>query len=245
MEDIYFNIISTFMEKHGGKKIAKLWNSDKNKKKFNKIFKSEVKSFDDLKSIDRNKNEDKMNWFDIISNNKYIRTQTFSCLDEHSFCSLVEAQLTQSENIRLGIAMEHLFKDAISLNTSKWIKLEEKLKKGDQQKDHIWINKDIGRIIYAEQKNNITLDTEKSKKTVDKIKTIAKSYPNYDIKTYLLAARYLSKDEELLKQRLKKFPGIEIIGINDFLNIFGITGFKDYDEYKIVINKVVKTKFGK
>jgi hypothetical protein len=139
--------------------------------------------------------------------------------------------------------MEHLFRDAAATNKTGWTSIAEKNKKGEHQKDHIWVHEPTKRIIYAEQKNNITLDTEKSKKTAEKINEVAALYPGYTLTPYLLAARYLSKDEDLVKQRASKFPGISIIGVNDFLALFGLTQFKDYDAYKAVIAQVVQTKF--
>lgn len=185
----------------------------------------------------------KMDWSSIISKNAYIQERTASCVDEHSFCYLVNRPLSQSENIRLGVAMEHLFRDAAATNKTGWTSLSEKNKKGEHQKDHIWVHEPTKRIIYAEQKNNITLDTEKSKKTTEKIKEVAASYPDYTLTPYLLAARYLSKDEDIVKQRASKFPGISIIGVNDFLALFDLPQFQDYDQYKAVIETVVKTKF--
>jgi len=184
-----------------------------------------------------------MDWSTIISKNAYIQERTASCVDEHSFCYLVHRPLSQSENIKLGIAMEHLFRDAAATNKTGWTSLSEKNKKGEHQKDHIWVHEPTKRIIYAEQKNNITLDTEKSKKTTEKINEVAASYPDYTLTPYLLAARYLSKNEELVKQRASKFPGINILGVNDFLSLFDLPNFQDYDEYKGVIETVVKTKF--
>jgi hypothetical protein len=184
-----------------------------------------------------------MNWSTVISNNAYIQDRSSSCVDEHSFCSLVKRPLSQSENIRLGIAMEHLFRDAIAQNQTGWKSAAEKNKKGEHQKDHIWVHEATKRIIYAEQKNNITLDTEKSKKTAEKINEVANTYPGYTLTPYLLAARYLSKDEPLVQERVKKFPGITIIGVNDFLSLFELPKFQDYNAYKAVIEQVVDTKF--
>jgi len=184
------------------------------------------------------------NWQSIISNNKYISSPYVAVVDQHSFNYLVRRDLSQGQNIVLGCAMEHVFRDAVLTNKTGWTSLSEKNKKGEHQKDHIWVHEETKRIIYAEQKNNITLDTEKSKKTTEKINEIAVMYPGYTLTAYLLAARYLSKDEKIIKQRAGKFPGITIIGVNDFLLLFDMPVFQDYEAYKDMIDLVVTAKFG-
>lgn len=184
------------------------------------------------------------NWSSIIAKNAYISSRYVAVADQHSFNYLVKRQLNQGQNIVLGCAMEHVFRDAVATNNMGWTSLSEKNKKGEHQKDHIWVHEPTKRVIYAEQKNNITLDTEKSKKTTEKINEVAAMYPGYTLTPYLLAARYLSKDEEIVKQRASKFPGITIIGVNDFLRLFDIPVFRDYDAYKEMIEMVVTSKFG-
>lgn len=186
-----------------------------------------------------------MNWDKIISENKYINTKKESCKDEHSFCTLVDLPLTQSQNISLGNCMEKLFHDAIEKNTNRKDISGSASKKGERQKDHIWLDEEKRSIIYAEQKNNINLDTEKSVSTETKVAEVAKKYPEYTISAYILAARYLSASEPLAKKIIQtKYKNTKVIGVNDYLALFGLPAFKDYDAYKSVIHKVVQTKFG-
>jgi hypothetical protein len=186
----------------------------------------------------------KMNWTSIIRRNSYINDLFIPKEDPHSFGYLVKRKLKQGQNIALGTCMEYLFRDAIAENQTGWKSGAEKIKRGEHQKDHIWVHEDTKRIIYAEQKNNITLDTEKCKKTIEKINEVASAYPGYSLTPYLLAARYLSKDERIINQRSGKFPDITIIGVNDFLTLFDLPTFEDYDAYKEVIEQVVTAKFG-
>ena len=46
---------------------------------------------------------------------------------------------------------------------------KEKNKKGGKQKDSLWMDEENKVIIYSEFKTNLTLDSEKSKKTRKKV----------------------------------------------------------------------------
>ncbi len=187
-------------------------------------------------------------WSSIINDIcKKSKKETKSEKDIHSFNSLVDRNLSQSENIRLGNYMEHIFNKFIEDNCPDWEWIGEKSKKGETQKDHIWLNPKTNTIIYAEQKNNVTLDSEKTKATVNKIKKVhqelSEKYPEYTVKSYLLAARYLSSQEPLCKQvTTTKFQGINVVGVNDYINLFNIEKihdtvlFNSYDDYKELIN---------
>jgi hypothetical protein len=48
-------------------------------------------------------------------------------------------------------------------------------KKGDKEKDHLFVDEDKKIIYYAELKSNLNLDTEKSKKTEAKVVKIKDS----------------------------------------------------------------------
>lgn len=185
-----------------------------------------------------------MNWNTLIADNKYINTTKVSCKDEHSFCTLVDVPMTQSQNISLGICMEKLFHDAIGKNTKLKNISESASTKGERQKDHIWLDEQRRVIIYAEQKNNINLDTEKSVSTEVKVAEVAKKYPDYTISAYILAARYLSASEPLAKKIIQsKYKNTKVVGVNDYLALFGLPPFESYDAYKRVILTVVQTKF--
>lgn len=112
----------------------------------------------------------------------------------------------------------------------------------------MYINEKEKTIIYCEQKNNINLDTEKSVETKKKVKLmreqIKRNYPDYTIECYIFAARYLSKDETVAKDIIKrKYKDIDVIGVNDFLKLFNITPIKDYNMYKKIIHDICVRKF--
>lgn len=185
-----------------------------------------------------------IDWDGLIGENMYINKKKESCKDEHSFCTLVDVSLTQSQNITLGICMEKLIHDVIAKYTCMTDISERASKKGERQTDHIWLNKETQEIIYAEQKNNINLDTEKCVSTETKVVELAAKYPGYKVSSYILATRYLSIFEPLAQKIiLLKYRHAKVIGINDYLSLFGLHPFEDYDSYKRVINNIVKTKF--
>jgi hypothetical protein len=187
-----------------------------------------------------------VSWDDLICKNKYINKHKKSKSDIHSFCSLVNRPLTQSQNVTLGICMEQIFKDYIANNTVlKDISQNGSHKKGERQKDHMWLNESKKEIIYAEQKNNINLDTEKSLSTQEKVLEISKKYPEHKISAYILATRYLHSSEADASRIIKaKYKNTKVIGVNEYLELFGLTPIADYDSYKKVIMKIVQAKFG-
>ena len=186
-----------------------------------------------------------VDWGDVIKSNSYINEKETekSSKDKHSFCSLVDVPLSQSQNIKLGICMENLFDDIVLKNT-EWKNINEGNKKGEHQTDHLWLKDD--RLIYVEQKNNINLDTEKTIKTESKVKEVIDKYLilGYKVEGYILATRYLSCEEDIAKSIIKtKYKNIPVIGVNEYLKIFGLKQISDYDTYKSIINDVIKTKF--
>lgn len=125
------------------------------------------------------------------------------------------------------------------------INIKEKNIKGKKECDLLFKCECTKQIYYAEVKCNINLDTEKSKSTIDKIMIIVtelqKSYPDYKINSYLIAARYIhSKD--ISHTLLNKYSEIKenVCGINDFIEIIGCSDMKfgSESEYKCFINKV-------
>ena len=189
-----------------------------------------------------------IDWTKIIAENEYISKKQDSAKDEHSFCTLVDKPLTQSQNIMLGSCMENLFYDTIRKTKISMQDMsgrgEGKQKKGEKQKDHIWLDVEKREIIYAEQKNNINLDTEKSVSTEKKVAEIANKYPDYKITPLILAARYLSSVEPIAEKIIaRKYKNTQVIGVNEYLALFGLPGFANYDEYKAVIKAVVQMKF--
>lgn len=183
-------------------------------------------------------------FINVIKNNSYINKVVKSKKDIHSFGSLVSIPLTQSQNIMLGSCMEKLFVDYI---ISKGIQsIRKKTKKGDKETDHLYIyNK---QIIYCEQKNNLHLDTEKGPATRKKVQVmieqIKKEYPDLEIKSYILATRYLSNNETIAQSIIrKKYSDINVLGVNEFLKLFNIEPIEDYDMYKKIIHEICMRKF--
>lgn len=180
----------------------------------------------------------------IIKKNSYINKVVVSKKDIHSFGNLVSIPLTQSQNIVLGSCVEKMFVDYI---VSKGIKsIRKKTKKGDKETDHLYIFNN--QIIYCEQKNNLNLDTEKGpatrKKVQAMIEQIKKEYPEYEIKSYILATRYLSKEEPIAKSIIRrKYSDVDVLGVNDFLKLFSIDPIEDYDMYKKIIYEICMRKF--
>ncbi len=155
---------------------------------------------------------------------------------------MIDTPLSQSQNIKLGICMEKLFEDIVSKNTN-WKNINEGNKKGEHQTDHLWVSGN--RLIYVEQKNNINLDTEKTIKTESKVKEVIEKYSgDHKVEGYILATRYLSIEEDIAKTIIKtKYKNIPVIGVNEYLKLFGLKPIDTYDTYKSIINDVIKTKF--
>jgi hypothetical protein len=132
----------------------------------------------------------------LINTNRYINETTKQKKeDPHSFCKLLKEMNinpSQCENIKIGICMQNLFIDMGLLNRHGWERLDspysnkKNSKKDDEHEIDIgFINKATKTIFYLEQKNNINLDTEKSKSTVDKVSKVkvllGARYPDYTI----------------------------------------------------------------
>lgn len=186
--------------------------------------------------------------------NKYINKRHRSSLDHHSFHNLVKSRkLTQSENITLGNCMEPFFQAVIS-TAAGWKKLnvETIINKKKVQKDHLFINESSKTIIYAEQKNNMNLDSEKAVATRRKIQNVEQKlcemYPEYSIKAGALAARYVTSEMPICHEisRTKKYDEevITVWGVNEFLSLFDIPAYNNEDEYIADIEEICIRKFG-
>lgn len=188
------------------------------------------------------------NYLAIVTSNAYINKPNVGNVDIHSFGYLTNSPLPQSQNIMLGHCMENFFRDVVVTYATGWESIKTKNTEGQKERDHIYKNSEAKRIIYAEQKDNINLDTEKSRSTVAKvlaiIDDIKKLYPDYTVDGYIFAARYLSNGEDVAKKIIgAKYSGANVIGVNEYLGCFGLTQFKDYTEYKGIIAEICKLKF--
>lgn len=188
-----------------------------------------------------------LNYQDIIKQNSYINKVSINKPDIHSFNTLIPT-INQSQNIKLGICMEKFFTDVIKKFNTDWISSRKITKKGDKEVDHLYINHTTKQVIYCEQKNNINLDTEKSKATVYKIQSITEElkneYQDYTVNGYLFATRYLDCNELIANNIIsKRYTVIQVIGVNNFLSLFNLKPIMNYDEYKSIIFEICKRKF--
>jgi hypothetical protein len=188
-----------------------------------------------------------VDYFAIARKNKFINQKKESACDVHSFCSLLDKPLTQSQNIVLGHCIEHLVADIV-LSNPAWVSIKLPNEKGKKETDHLYMNAEKKVIIYGEQKNNINLDTEKSKSTAEKLPVITAElrtkYPDYTVECHILAARYLRNKEEIAEKLIRsKYSGTSVLGLNDFLERFDLAAIVDYAEYKKLISCIVDLKF--
>lgn len=166
--------------------------------------------------------------------------------DIASMKHLVERNINQSECIRLGIELENLFKDLILYRSGEWILLTEKIVE-KKQCDHLFYNKNKNKIIYAEIKCNLNLDTEKSLSTIKKCQMIEqKLREKYkcEVQMCLVGIRYY-KTHIIHPKIMRKYEQIigNVCGINEYLGMFGLDGFCDEKEYKHFINEFVNILF--
>lgn len=158
--------------------------------------------------------------------------------DVNSFSYLIDREITQSEAIRLGSAMESSM-NQITEKMSKHKNIKEKNKKGKKETDILFKDSNVNITWYFELKSNINLDTEKAPATAEKIKKIKKDN-NYN--GGLLCLRWLSRNDipKILRNKFINLDDEEIYGINDYFEVLGIDyKFSNYDEYKQFVNGVM------
>ena len=187
---------------------------------------------------------------DIIESNKYIQNcKSNKKKDINSLSYLINQDLSQSDCIKLGICLENILSDLIC-NYTSYKNIKEKNKKGDKEKDLIFIDEDNKKIFYAEIKSNINLDTEKSKATEEKCINIKdeliNKYPEYEIIMRLVATRYYTKSiiPSNIYNKYSKINKNNLDGINEFLNTLNIQyKFNNEKEYANVLNIIAKCAF--
>jgi hypothetical protein len=180
----------------------------------------------------------------LISNNEYLKNiKSIKERDTTSLSYLVDRQLSQSDCIKLGQALEKLLTDLV-IRDPELKNIKQKNIKGVREKDILVLSEKTKTIYYAECKSNINLDTEKYKSTIDKINNIEKElllrYPEYKIVKCLISFRYLTKTS-IPKTTLNKYLKIKehIYGLNDFLSLIGNPYiFRTEEHYKKFVNKV-------
>ena len=169
--------------------------------------------------------------------------------DEHSFSNLAPRKLIQEQNIKLGNHMQDFFSKYILTHANGWASIKEKNKKGEHEMDHVYINEGRKVVLYFEQKNNIKLDSEKTKATIKKVKEVTEllktKYPNYTVQGYIFAARYLHTSEDLAQSLIAtKYSDDNVVCVNEFLGLFGLPVLDSYETYKQIVAAVCEKYFG-
>lgn len=171
--------------------------------------------------------------------------------DPTSISSLIDRPLSQSDCIKIGIAIEDLLRRFITNNIDGIKDIKERNTKSRKEKDHIFINETDKVIHYAEVKANLNLDTEKYKATINKCIEInhelTTQYPDYTIKMYLVGARYLNSSEmsDAIRKKYSSIRG-NLVGINEYIQSLGHTReLLEPDGYRVLLNEMVKAMFDK
>jgi hypothetical protein len=172
-----------------------------------------------------------------------------------SFYSLISRQLSQGDAIKLGYAIERIFRQLISTNPNLR-DIRPQTKKGEKEKDHLFQDKNTGHIYYAEVKSNIYLDTEKIAKTLKKIDDVIAqlqdTYKSHDgalakVTGYLFAPRYFKRDiipaakiaeirGLIERDNLKYFKVDNLVGVNEYMTELGVK--YDFDSEEIYREKL-------
>lgn len=192
---------------------------------------------------------------EIIDNNLYFNKTKYSTgyRDKSSLSYLVEDKLiNQSECIKMGIALEKVLLETITKYGNNIKNIKNKNKKGEKEKDHLFIDEENKIIYYAELKANLNLDTEKSKSTTLKCcnikKELEQKYENYNVKMSLVGLRYYSKNE-IPRTITNKYVDVKdnLYGINEYLQLLGLETlhFTTENNYKYFINYVYKNMIKK
>lgn len=167
--------------------------------------------------------------------------------DISSLSYLVDTKLSQSDNIKLGIAIEHYLTQSI-LRLTSFDNIKKPNKKGIKEKDILFLDKNKKVIYYTEIKSNLNLDTEKCKSTYLKclsiIDELSNQYSSYELRWCLLGARYISHKEIPITIKNKYRPIYKnLFGINDFLKMYKIHYIFNEINYKKLINNIANACF--
>ncbi len=189
----------------------------------------------------------------IVKHNSYIRKFTPNSkkdINSLSYLIKTDCTLSQSDCIKIGIAIEKVLVDVICSYNTGFVNIKSKNIKNKHERDHLFINEDTKTLVYSELKSNLNLDTEKSKTTVAKclhvVSELKKEYPDYNIKWCLLGLRYNTRCN-IPNKILYKYYEIEhnVYGINDYFKIFDISIKFTDEEYSDFLNMIVKAMFKK
>jgi hypothetical protein len=186
----------------------------------------------------------------IILDNKYVQ----KCVsnkkkDIHSLSYLITYNLSQSDCIKIGIGLENVLRDLILCLAQELIDIKPKNKKGNKEKDHLFVNNNKKNIYYAELKSNLNLDTEKTKSTYIKCleikKDLQKEYDNMNIIMFLVSTRHYTTS--IIPQSIiSKYEPIKdnLIGINEYFKLLSVPiKFDNEKEYIYILNLLAKSMF--
>jgi hypothetical protein len=151
--------------------------------------------------------------------------------DDASLRTLVARPITQSTCIRLGNELENVINLRIHGEVQRGGH-----RAGQRQKDFLLEQPD--RVIYAEFKSNINLDTEKRRETIEKVNRMPQDpdlriqYPSRSIVPYLVSLRWL-RTQDIPARYRASYASAPLIGIADFLETIGhpFDVFLSYDAY--------------
>jgi hypothetical protein len=190
--------------------------------------------FDELKIIDI---------YDIVDHNNYlVNCKSNKKKDYNSISYLIDKPCSQSDCIKLGIAIERCLIDIILELNKNLINIKNTF--NQRECDHLFMSKTNKQIYYTELKTNLNLDTEKSKSTINKCilieQELKKSYPDYEIKWCLLGLRYLN-NSFIPNFIINKYKSIQdnVLGINEYFDLLSINYKFDENEYKKFINYIM------
>jgi hypothetical protein len=165
--------------------------------------------------------------------------------DPTSLSYLIDRDLSQSACIRIGNVFEDILNVFLEHHlTGRFVRMNVKKNvKGERQKDILFIDEASKRVIYAELKANINLDTQKSKSTVDSVLKVIESYEadGYSVQGYLVSLRYLSV-RDVPPTIAKKYTNVTLFGINDFittvLQVEPMEELRSYETYSACLTKI-------
>jgi len=184
----------------------------------------------------------------LIAENEYITNcSSNSNKDLCSLSYLITRPMSQSECIRLGIGYEKLLVEIILQNT-KLMNAKTQNKKGEKEKDHLFVDTENKIVYYAELKANINLDTEKSKSTYNKcldiVKELEQEYSDYEINWCLLGFRFLNY-RDIPSTIQKKYTPItnHLFGINQYLELLHVDLHFTEDRYARFLNNIADAMF--
>jgi hypothetical protein len=164
--------------------------------------------------------------------------------DPMSLCSLLARRVSQSTNIRLGICLETILNLRASSACMDATDLRPRAgARGTRQKDFLRGFSD--RIVYAEFKSNINLDTEKRRATRQKINDIAaqlvSDHPGKPVSAYLVSLRYL-RAVDIPATVAASYSDVTLIGVADFFQdvlSHPMEEFQTYDVYTDFLMEIV------